>query len=589
MKSTIAAFSLLLGTMAYAQTGRVGVNTHEPKAAMDINAITADNAKGILIPRLNATLVKNITPSLTADQHSMLAFITEEISTSERAGNYELISGAGYYYWEWNSNLNDSRWVRVSGKFETDLRRVGNSNHITMDAGVGGTGTSAGTGESNVAIGKGSLNAITTGSNNVAVGLNALNKVTTESALIAIGQNALRDNTGANNTAIGSHALLSNTTGTGNMAFGTNALRNNTTGFNNVSLGTNSLYSNKIGNNNVAIGLRALHENTAGNNVAVGPESLSKNTTGQNNLAVGPDTLKENIIGERNIALGFEALRRNTSSHNIAIGTSSMVNNNDGTRNIGIGNSSLQNHTSGIRNIAIGYQALMTLTEGRNNIVIGDQAGRNLLKGSGNVFIGNDYSYDTVGGLNNAILIGNSITTDYSQIRNNSIILGDNRQPTDAGLKVGIGTYQPKEKVDVEGVIRAHTNANIGGSLELANHSKDSVDGRLASRWRIMNLGKQIDNQNKYTNSLQFWNYGNKTDGESTDNLSKMMLTDEGKLAIGVPSDYEPKERLEVIGGIKIGTTATTCTNETKGTLRFEEVKKKFQGCNGTYWVDLHP
>lgn len=773
IKNTVAAFSLLLGTMAYAQTGRVGVNTHEPKAAMDINAITADNAKGILIPRLNATLVKNITPSLTADQHSMLAFITEEISTSERAGNYELISGAGYYYWDWNGNLNDSRWVRVSGKFETDLRRVGNSNHITIDAGAGGTGTSAGTGESNVAIGKGSLNSITTGSNNVAVGLNALNKVTTGSALIAIGQNALRDNTAANNTAIGSHALLSNTTGSGNIGVGSNALRHNTTGPNNVALGTNALGENLTGANNVAIGVSSLAKNTAGNNVGIGPNSLSVNTTGQNNVAIGPDALKENIEGKENIAIGFEALRKNKASNNIAIGKSSMLDNTEGKFNIAVGSASLQKNTTGNGNVAIGQATLQSNTTGQNNIALGLNAmltnttgtgnvgigssalrknttgsnnlaigsqslnenttgGNNValvaqalnknLNGSGNIAIGYQSLFENTAGsyniamgspamksnisggnnialgnqtldknttgesnialnakalennttgryniamgfealrtnqvgignygfgyrslyhslgdyntglgyisgtfitngsgnmhignmdnangpfpessFNNTIFIGHRIVPPVqtnaadlpvpnvpNNISSNAILLGNNVLSGQyAGPKVGIGTYQPKEKLDVEGAIRSHFNANIGGHVVLANNSKISDDGKLAVNWKIYNLGKQTTG-NKYTNSLQFWSYGQKTDGDIIDNKSQMMLTDEGKLAIGFPSNHEPKEKLEITGAIKLNTTSTECNTDSQGTLRFNTGTKKFQGCDGTSWVNLH-
>ena len=751
IKNTVAAFSLLLGTMAYAQTGRVGVNTHEPKAAMDINAITADNAKGILIPRLNATLVKNITPSLTADQHSMLAFITEEISTSERSGNYELISGAGYYYWEWNSNLNDSRWVRVSGKFETDLRRVGNSNHITIDAGAGGTGTSAGTGASNVAIGKGSLNTINSGNNNIAIGQNTLNKVTDANGLIAIG----------------SHALLNNTTGGGNIGIGSNALSKNTTGPNNIGIGSNALAANTTGQNNVAIGVSSLQYNTANNNVGVGPNSLSANTTGVNNLAIGPDTLRENTEGEGNIALGFEALRKNQANNNIAIGKSAMLDNTTGRFNISIGNNSLQknisasgnvaigqtalqNNTTGENNIALGLNAILTNTTGggnvgigssalrknttgSNNLAIGSQSlnenttgGNNValvaqalnknLNGSGNIAIGyrslfentsgsyniamgspamksnisggnnlalgnqtldknttgesnialnakalennttgryniamgfesmrtnntgignlalgyrgmyhskGDYntgigympgtfitggngnmhignidnqSVDSKGAFNNTIFIGHRIVdpvqTNAADLAvpsvpnadSNTILLGNN---TAQGPKVGIGTYKPEEKLEVAGAIRSSINANIGGHVVLSNDSKINADGKLATKWKIYNLGKQTTG-NQYTNSLQFWSYGQKTDGTLTDNRSQMMLTDDGKLAIGFASNYEPKERLELQGAIKLNTTATECNNETQGTLRFHTASKKFQGCNGTSWVDLH-
>lgn len=617
MKSTIAAFSLLLGTMAYAQTGRVGVNTHEPKAAMDINAITADNAKGILIPRLNATLVKNITPSLTADQHSMLAFITEEISTSERVGNYELISGAGYYYWEWNSNLNDSRWVRVSGKFETDLRRVGNSNHITMDAGVGGTGTSAGTGESNVAIGKGSLNAITTGSNNVAMGANALGSLSTAFSNVAIGNNALSKNNGNHNIAIGGDAMAATTSGSSNTALGTNALKANTEGKFNTAIGTNALPKNTTGSNNVAIGVDALSENTtAQGNTAIGQSALKLNTTGVYNTAIGYKVLEKNTTGSYNISMGAPSMSSNTTGgNNLALGNQTLNKNISGESNIALNAKALENNTTGRYNIAMGFESMRTNEVGIGNLSLGYRGlyhskgdyntgvgympGTFILGGNGNMHIGNidNQWIDNNAGFNNTIFIGHRMAppvqtndTDLAvpntpNADSNTILLGND---TAQGPKVGIGTYKPEEKLEVAGAIRSSINANIGGHVVLSNDSKINADGKLATKWKIYNLGKQTTG-NQYTNSLQFWSYGQKTDGTPTDNRSQMMLTDDGKLAIGFASNYEPKERLELQGAIKLNTTATECNNETQGTLRFHTASKKFQGCNGTYWVDLHP
>lgn len=622
IKNTVAAFSLLLGTMAYAQSGRVGVNTSEPKATMDINAIPADNAKGVLVPRLTKDLVKTITPSLTADQHSMLAFITEEVPTSERTGNYELISGAGYYYWEWNSNLADSRWVRVSGKFETDLRRVGNSNHITMDAGTGGTGTSAGTGANNVAIGKGSLNTITTGNNNVAVGASALSSLTTAFNNVAIGNNALSKNNGNHNIAIGGDAMASTTSGASNTALGTNALKANTEGKFNTAIGTNALPKNTTGSNNVAIGVDALLENTtAQGNTAIGQSALKSNTSGIYNTAIGYKVLEKNTTGSYNIAMGAPSMSSNTTGgNNVALGNHTLNKNISGESNIALNAKALENNTTGRYNAALGFESLRTNETGIGNYGFGYRSlyhslgdyntglgyisGTFITNGSGNMHIGN---MDNANGpfpessFNNTIFIGHRIVppvqtnatdlpipSNIPNIASNTILLGNNVLSGQyAGPKVGIGTYQPKEKLDVEGAIRSHLNANIGGHVVLANGSKVSDDGKLATSWKIYNLGKQA-NGNKYTNSLQFWSYGQKTDGTPTDNRSQMMLTDEGKLAIGVASDYEPKEKLEVTGAIKISTTPTTCDANSAGTLRFNHGVKRFQGCDGTGWRNLH-
>ncbi|MDY6025189.1 hypothetical protein [Bergeyella zoohelcum] len=582
---------------------------------MDINAITADNAKGILIPRLNATLVKNITPSLTADQHSMLAFITEEISTSERVGNYELISGEGYYYWEWNTDLVNSRWVRVSGKFETDLRRVGNSNHITMDAGVGGTGTSAGTGESNVAIGKGSLNAITTGSNNVAMGANALGSLSTAFSNVAIGNNALSKNNGNHNIAIGGDAMAATTSGSSNTALGTNALKANTEGKFNTAIGTNALPKNTTGSNNVAIGVDALSENTtAQGNTAIGQSALKLNTTGVYNTAIGYKVLEKNTTGSYNISMGAPSMSSNTTGGNNLLGNQTLNKNISGESNIALNAKALESNTTGRYNIAMGFESMRTNEVGIGNLSLGYRGlyhskgdyntgvgympGTFILGGNGNMHIGNidNQWIDNNAGFNNTIFIGHRMAppvqtndTDLAvpntpNADSNTILLGND---TTQGPKVGIGTYKPEEKLEVAGAIRSSINANIGGHVVLLNDSKINADGKLATKWKIYNLGKQTTG-NQYTNSLQFWSYGQKTDGTPTDNKSQMMLTDEGKLAVGFPSNHEPKERLELFGAIKLNTTSTNCDTQSQGTLRFNTGTKKFQGCNGTIWVNLH-
>ena len=67
MRKIIISLGLLAAGVAYAQTGKVGVNTSSPEATLDINPTTANAAatattnEGILIPRLSRERIENIS------------------------------------------------------------------------------------------------------------------------------------------------------------------------------------------------------------------------------------------------------------------------------------------------------------------------------------------------------------------------------------------------------------------------------------------------------------------------------------------------------------------------------------------------
>jgi hypothetical protein len=109
-----------------------------------------------------------------------------------------------------------------------------------------------------IGLGSGENNVGGSGQYNVAVGDGALQANTTAIANTAIGYQALHVNTGGlANTAIGYMALKSNTTGGANLAIGVNAAANNTTGGNNVAIGNGALASNGNGSYDTAIGFGA--------------------------------------------------------------------------------------------------------------------------------------------------------------------------------------------------------------------------------------------------------------------------------------------------------------------------------------------
>ncbi|XHU01604.1 hypothetical protein RAN96_03215, partial [Ornithobacterium rhinotracheale] len=118
MKKSILLLSVLaMGGGLYAQQdqGRVGINTPNPKATLDISKEGVDDAKGVLIPRLTADEVKTMTDAnkVGEDQNSLLLYVTQPFaSPANKTGKYELIDQAGYYYYD--AKDNGGKWKKLS-------------------------------------------------------------------------------------------------------------------------------------------------------------------------------------------------------------------------------------------------------------------------------------------------------------------------------------------------------------------------------------------------------------------------------------------------------------------------------------------
>ena len=422
MRKHIILLGLLATTsLAFAQAGKVGVNTSNPEATLDIRpsaanaATTAITNEGILIPRVSRDRLKSIA---TANLKESTLVYVDNISGTTNAVTSNVTSKGFYYY-----STTDSKWVKIAeGAIqEQDLRFVGLNNHITQDAGKGGNGTDGGAG-SNIAIGKRSMFSVTTGTDNVAIGGSSLHSNTSgerniglgnyalasnkvgfdniaigtyalrygsdsSSDRIAIGNNALRE--GGDGIAIGSYALAAST-GTYNTAIGNGALKENTTGSNNIAMGSDALRANRTGNDNIALGNGALLSNSFGNsNLGLGTNALRRNTIGNNNIAMGASALLNNSTGSDNIAMGAGSLFSNTmGDNNISFGTNSLRSNTDGKNNVAIGSTTLFANTRGVNNIAIGTHTLRLNTTGDRNIAIGDRTLSGNTTGSYNVGLG---------------------------------------------------------------------------------------------------------------------------------------------------------------------------------------------------------
>ena len=485
MKKHIILLGLLAGTsLAFAQAGKVGVNTSNPEATLDIRpsaanaATTATTNEGVLIPRVSRDRLKSIA---TANLKESTLVYVDNISGTTNAVTSNVTSKGFYYY-----STTDSKWVKIAegAPQEQDLRLVGNNNHITQDAGKGGNGTDGGAG-SNIAIGRRSMFSVTTGVDNVAIGGNSLYSNEGGSLNLALGNSSLYSNTsGERNIGFGSYALYANKVGADNIAIGANALRNgNQTSSNRIAIGSNALMEggpgiaignsalrgNTTGNNNIAMGNDALRNSTTGNdNIALGNSALLSNTTGASNFGFGTNALRSNTTGNNNIAMGASALFNNTTGlDNVAVGAGALFNNTIGANNIGLGTNALRTNTTGRDNIALGSTALFANTTGVNNIAIGPNGLRFNTTGNNNIGFGtNTLRLNTTGDRNIAIgegtLSGN--TTGSYNVGLGISTLNSNTVGV-ANIGLGVNTLSKN--------INGNSNIGIGNSALFENVSGD--------------------------------------------------------------------------------------------------------------------
>ena len=165
-----------------------------------------------------------------------------------------------------------------------------------------------------------------------------------------------------------------------------------------------------------------------------------------------------------------------------------------GNYNIALGYHSMSpsGKIAGTDNIAIGYYALRpsgSVDIGSYNIGIGNWAlWGDMAKGNANIQLGNYYVGSPVPGqLNNVVAIGNEMNgLTYSNTDSNTILLGV-RSSSPNSPKVGVGTYKPQAKLDVNGDIRVGnenkscTSANEG-SIRYLSASKQ-FQGCDGSNW----------------------------------------------------------------------------------------------------------
>ncbi len=109
---------------------------------------------------------------------------------------------------------------------------------------------------------------------------------------------------------------------------------------------------------------------------------------------------------------------------------------------------------------------------------------------------------------------------------------------------VGIGTFDPSQKLDVngngifQGAVISSISNETGGQIQLINPSKNG--NGAASTWMIYNM------TGVYGNSLQFWAYDNLGCGAGLCN-NRFTIMDNGNVGIGATN---PANKLDVNGTI---------------------------------------
>lgn len=100
MKKTLMIVGMLSMAFSYGQEGRVGINTENPNATLEVSGVPTNTSvlDGIIAPKITGDQLKAKT--YTTDQTGALVYVTEGASTANQVGQTVNVSGAGYYYFD---------------------------------------------------------------------------------------------------------------------------------------------------------------------------------------------------------------------------------------------------------------------------------------------------------------------------------------------------------------------------------------------------------------------------------------------------------------------------------------------------------
>lgn len=285
MKKSFLLSAFLFSLAMNAQTGRVGINTENPKATLHIEA-SASNPNvldGVIPPTLLGNQLK--LKNYTIDQKGAIVYVTA--IPNSLSGQVIEITSPGLYYFDgavWKSFSGAtplSSWL-IAGNANTTASNnfIGTSNN--QDIVFKRNGVSAGwlnAADNNTSFGVNSMpRSVGRGRNNTALGGNSLSNVGEGSSNVAVGYWTLSNLTsGAGNTAVGVGTMNDVTTGEGNTSMGEAAGRALTTGQNNTFIGISTGMGISTGSQNVQLGPGNLPIQNGSNQLALGNLIFGKN------------------------------------------------------------------------------------------------------------------------------------------------------------------------------------------------------------------------------------------------------------------------------------------------------------------------
>lgn len=167
--TTKLTFGLILSfgiaTTAFAQQGRVGINTTTPAATFDVVAKNTDATivDGIIAPRLTGNELKAKDGVYLAAQTGALVYVTAAVTTTP-AGKTINVTSAGYYYYD--GAVSVEKWIKVaSPSLATDITDdewINNSASTRIELGKTSAKAARGAGTEFVALDNGNVGIGTT-------------------------------------------------------------------------------------------------------------------------------------------------------------------------------------------------------------------------------------------------------------------------------------------------------------------------------------------------------------------------------------------------------------------------------------------
>ena len=115
-KIFIAAIFLTISGTAYAQEGRVGINTSTPAATLDVSASPTISTRidGFIAPRLKGSELKSKDALYTSSQDGAIVYVTEALASANTSIKTANVTSIGYYYFDKTLDSGSGQWVKVA-------------------------------------------------------------------------------------------------------------------------------------------------------------------------------------------------------------------------------------------------------------------------------------------------------------------------------------------------------------------------------------------------------------------------------------------------------------------------------------------